>query len=70
MIPIEANTKAKLSGHWHLTPIREGTQVIFEATLTGELPLPGLMKAMVTPMAQKAVKKIFDRYLENVAKAI
>ncbi len=70
IIPIKEGERAFLSGRWQLTPLKEGTQVSFEATLVGELPLPGLMKPIVTPLAQKEVKKLFDRYITNVAKAI
>lgn len=70
IVPVAANDKASLSGFWYLAPTSEGTEVKFEATLKGELPLPGLMKGMVTPLAQKEVKKLFDRYIQNVANAI
>lgn len=69
MIPVPSKTKANLSGQWKLTSLKEGTRVDFEATLVGELPLPSLMKSLVAPLAQKEVKKIFDRYIENVAKS-
>ena len=70
IIPVKGSDKAALSGRWRLEPCGQETMVHFEATLVGELPLPGLMKGMVTPLAQKEVKKLFDRYIQNVAKAI
>jgi hypothetical protein len=70
ILPVKNGQKAQLSGFWQLTPNPEGTRVQFEANLVGELPLPVLMKSIVTPLAQKEVRRFFERYLENVAKAI
>ncbi|NDC23584.1 MAG: hypothetical protein EBZ49_05570 [Proteobacteria bacterium] len=70
IVPVKNTDKAALSGRWHLSPSAQGTKVTFEATLSGELPLPSLMKGMVTPLAQREIKKLFDRYIHNVAKAI
>lgn len=69
IVSVPSQTKANLSGQWKLTDSTEGTRVDFEATLMGELPLPGLMKSIVAPLAEREVKKIFDRYIENVAKS-
>lgn len=70
IIPVRGSDKTSLSGRWFLEPCSQGTQVQFEATLTGELPLPSLMRGIVTPLAQREVKKLFDRYIQNVSKAI
>lgn len=70
IIPVKATDKAALSGCWRLKPNQDGTLVTFEATLVGELPLPGLMKTMIAPLAQREVTKLFNRYVENVSKSI
>lgn len=70
VIPVPSQNTAQLSGEWKLTPVREGTQVAFQATLVGQIPLPFLMKSMVTPLAQNEVKKLFERSLDNVRKAL
>jgi carbon monoxide dehydrogenase subunit G len=68
--PVKGTDKAAFSGCWKLKPNKEGTLVTFEAKLIGELPLPGLMKTMITPLAQKEVTKLFNRYVENVSKSL
>jgi carbon monoxide dehydrogenase subunit G len=70
IIPIKGDDKAIFSGCWKLKPNKDGTLVTFEAKLVGELPLPGLMKGMITPLAQKEVTKLFNRYVENVSKSL
>ncbi|MFM8315893.1 MAG: hypothetical protein ACKOA8_16565 [Deltaproteobacteria bacterium] len=70
IIPVDSTCKAALSGCWKLLPLNEGTRVNFEADLVGELPLPSLMKSMVTPIAQREVTKIFDQYIHNVSKSL
>lgn len=67
IIPIATDSKASLSGYWKMAPNSQGTQVNFNAKLIGELPLPGLMKPMIEPIAQREVQKIFDQYIIHVS---
>jgi hypothetical protein len=67
IIPVATDSKTSLSGYWKMVPTSQGTQVNFFATLVGELPLPGFMKSMIAPLAQREVQKIFDQYISHVS---
>ena len=43
-----------------------GCQVEYRAKLSVELPVPGLLKSMVTGVAQKEITKLFERYSASV----
>ena len=66
IIPIATPDKASLQGHWEFNEKGNKTQVSFDAVLVGELPFPSFLKAAISPLAQTEVKKLFNRYIENV----
>ena len=60
----------KITASWDIGPKASGSEVRFQATLEVELPLPGLLKAVIAPVAQRELAKFFDRYIENVEKTL
>lgn len=72
LAPVSApdTTAGKFQGEWRFEKAGSGTRLVFDVTLEVELPLPGLMKAIAQPLAQKEMSNFFDRYLANVAKAL
>lgn len=70
IIPVKDPTASSLSGAWELSTVSAGCLVKFRASLYGEIPLPFLLKSIVTPLAQKEVSKIFDSYVTNLKKAL
>jgi carbon monoxide dehydrogenase subunit G len=61
---------SQISGGWRVDAEGSRARVDFEANLSLELPIPFLLKAVAAPLAQKELSKLFDRYLENVGKAL
>ncbi|MBY0369655.1 SRPBCC family protein [bacterium] len=59
---------ALFDGSWALSPKGSGTQIAFQGKLQLELPIPGFLKGMATPLAEKEIRKLFDRYLRHVEK--
>ncbi len=55
----------KLNCTWTFTETH-GTQVEYRAKLVVELPVPGLLKGMVTGVATKEITKLFERYSASV----
>lgn len=59
---------AQFAGKWELASGFDGCQVRFQATFGLELPVPGFLKGMAVPLAQKEFVKFFDRYIQRVEK--
>lgn len=68
--PVGGKGLASLHGGWQLSPEGKGTRVGFKATLSLELPVPGFLKAMARPLAEKEISKLFDRYIQRVEKTL
>jgi carbon monoxide dehydrogenase subunit G len=56
------------TGGWKFTPEGSGTRIDFDAEFQIEIPVPGFLKGMATPLAQKELVKLFDRYIARVEK--
>lgn len=59
-----------VSGEWKLSALENGTQVNFRMSFQVELPIPRLMKALVAPLAERELHRLYDRYVQNVAKSL
>lgn len=68
MVPVPDSGGSTLQGSWHLEEKGAATEVRFRATLELELPIPFFMKGMATPITQKEIGKLFQRYVDRVAK--
>lgn len=56
------------NGGWTFTSEGSGTRIQFKAKFEIEIPVPGFLKGMATPLAQKELTKLFDRYIARVEK--
>jgi len=63
-VPGEGN--ALVSGSWKITDKKKSTHLVLK--LQGELtlPLPGLMKKMVTPVVEAEFEKLVEQYIDNL----
>jgi carbon monoxide dehydrogenase subunit G len=66
--PIAAAGTSLFKGGWTLSQSGEKTEILFEALLEVELPIPFFLKSMATPLAQKELTKLFDRYVTRAEK--
>ena len=57
---------SEIKGGWQFAAKNEGTEVTFDVDLKTELNLPFFLKAVVGPLAQKEMAKIFDKYLSRL----
>ena len=69
-VPVKGSDQASLQAEWTVVPKGLGAEVKFEAKLGIEIPLPGLLRAMIAPMAEMELKKLFDEYAANLQKAL
>jgi carbon monoxide dehydrogenase subunit G len=64
--PVEGEGNALVSGNWKIVDKKKFTHL--ELTINGELtlPLPGLMKMMVTPVVESEFEKMVEQYIDNL----
>ena len=48
--------------------VTTGTKITFTVNFEIEIPVPGFLKGMAVPLAQKELVKLFDRYVARVEK--
>lgn len=63
-------SQSRVKGNWTLSEKESKTCASFGIGLEMKLPLPFFLKSMATPMVQKELTKVFDRYLKNVATSL
>jgi carbon monoxide dehydrogenase subunit G len=66
--PVPEPGGCQFTGSWEFQAAGQGTQITFEGTLEIELPVPSFLKSVATPLAQKELGKLFDRYTGRVEK--
>jgi len=60
---------ARLTGSWRFEEAGGETAVAFESLLQIDLPVPALMRALVAPLAQRELGRLFARYTDKAATA-
>jgi len=68
--PDSSSDKSSLRGRWALQAKDHLTTVSVEFEFNTELPIPFVLKAVAVPLTQKEIGKLFDRYIENLGKAL
>lgn len=66
--PVAEAGASQFRGTWTFVPSGTGTSITFEVQFKVELPMPFFVKAVAGPIAQTELKKLFDRYVDRVAK--
>jgi carbon monoxide dehydrogenase subunit G len=64
--PVKGEGNAQIHGSWTITDNKKSTNVVLK--LGGELnvPLPGLMKMVVTPFVISENEKLVEKYIDNL----
>ncbi len=66
--PVAEPGACLFTGSWAFAPEGSGTRVTFDVKFEIELPVPGFLKGMAAPLAQKELTKLFERYIGRVEK--
>ncbi len=66
--PVKGEGNALVGGHWKLKAGKVGTDIEFKVGGTVDVPLPGLMKAIVAPVVSSEFEKLADKYIANLIK--
>ena len=64
--PVKGVGNASVSGSWTVKDARTRTDLVLALNATVDVPLPGLMKAVVTPVVQDEFEKLVDQYVDNL----
>lgn len=66
--PVEEPGACLFTGGWEFTPEGTGTRILFRVKFEIDLPIPGFLKGMAVPLAQKELTNLFNRYISRVEK--
>ena len=64
--PVDGVGNAVFKGSWKLKALDKGTKVQFETTATMFIPAPKLLRKVVVPYAEKALRAEIAQYHENL----
>lgn len=66
--PVAGEGNALVSGSWKITDKKKSTHLVLQ--LQGELtlPLPGLMKKMISPVVEAEFEKLVEQYIDNLTR--
>ncbi len=67
---LPASGPHQLSLKWSVAPDGNGSRADLDLNFTVELPVPGIMKGLVSGFAKTELTKILERYAANVEKAL
>ena len=66
--PVKGEGNAQVGGHWKLKAGKKGTDIEFKVAGTVDVPLPNLMKVIVSPIVSSEFEKLVDKYIANLIK--
>ncbi len=65
-VPDEGN--ALVSGSWKITANKKSTHIVLRIEAALDLPLPGLMKMVVTPVVEAEFESLTEQYIDNLTR--
>ena len=64
--PVKGEGNALVSGSWKITANKKSTNIVLQVEAELSLPLPSLMKMVVTPLVETEFERITERYIANL----
>ena len=64
--PLKGEGNALIGGSWKITEARKGTDIVFKVDGKVTVPVPGLMKMVVSPVVQGEFEKLVETYIGNL----
>jgi len=64
--PVKGEGNAQVSGSWQITDKGNSTHIVLETEGDMEIPLPGLMKMVVSPVVKSEFDGLVRKYIENL----
>ena len=66
--PIKGEGNAQVSGTWTITDNKKSTLIVLNTSGELQIPLPGLMKSVVSPVVFAENEKLIEKYIDNLIK--
>ena len=66
--PVKGEGNALVSGSWKITDNKKSTNLVLTIEGAVTLPLPGLMKMVVSPVVEAEFEKMTEQYIDNLTK--
>ena len=67
--PVDGEGNARVSGHWVIARKKASTLITLRIVSDMTLPLPSLMKGVVTPVVESEFEKLVEQYIDRLALA-
>lgn len=67
--PVPGVGNAQVGGSWKIVDRKSKTDLVLAIQGVVEVPLPGLVKGVVTPVVKAEFEGLVDTYVDNLAKA-
>ncbi|MFZ4759924.1 MAG: SRPBCC family protein [Burkholderiaceae bacterium] len=64
--PVKGVGNALVGGSWAITDKKKTTDLVLKIAGTVDVPLPGLMKSVVTPVVKSEFEGMVDTYVDNL----
>lgn len=65
--PVAGEGNAQVSGSWKITDKKKSTHLVLAIRAELSLPLPGMMKMVVTPVVEAEFEKMVEEYIDNLS---
>ncbi len=65
-VPLANEGNAQVSGNWKITDNKKSTNVVLSINAELTVPLPALMKVVVTPLVEAEFEKLTEQYIDNL----
>lgn len=66
--PVKGEGNAQVSGNWKITDAKTHTHVVLQVKAEVVLPVPALMKVVVTPVVTAEFEQLTEQYIDNLCK--
>lgn len=67
--PVKGVGNALVGGSWKIVDRKKTTDIVLTLAGTVDMPVPGLMKSIVTPIVKGEFEGMVDTYVDNLIKA-
>jgi hypothetical protein len=64
--PVPGEGNALVSGSWKITDKKKSTHLVLQLQGALTLPLPGLMKMVITPVVEAEFEKLVEQYIDKL----
>ena len=66
--PVKGEGNAQVGGSWKITDGGKSTALEFKVAGTVDVPVPGLMKMVVSPVVKNEFEGLVEKYIDNLIK--